>query len=361
MSTAIHPHTEAGPPVPEESLTAMSDPEQQRRLEFQWERTAHLLRDMLSQRLRADVELRFRSQQTCPFDQFVRELEVPTGMLRFRGGPPDFPFLLDPGPRLFFPMLDRLLGGRPTPTPQRRPLTQLDRRVAMQLGTWIADTIAEAWNEPQLHVAEPLGVECDPQQIRIVPADELVLIVGFDARFDGIPGLIRLCLPLSALWHETEPPDTEHDSTGNPPDGFLQTSLPTNTSAETSLVPPATSVPSGSLESIPTPEPQRSTTPTTGTPHADLAKRSTLELRLTLPLITLAANTTLAVGDLLPLTPLPGESFLSVTIDGESVYGAQPADNVTSDTTSSDGNGGYHVHLRPPRPQGPCPTDCNSG
>ena len=173
--------------------------ELQARLELQWKRTARRLSDTLTCRLRTELELRFRAQQFRSFDQFVRELEVPTGSLRFQCEPDGLAFLLEPGPRLLFPMLDRLLGGRHTMSVQRRPLTELDRRVALQLSETIADAVTATWTEPKLEKVRPLGVECDPQRIRIFPPEESVVVVCFDAQFESIQTTVRLCLPMNAI------------------------------------------------------------------------------------------------------------------------------------------------------------------
>ncbi|MDO4558284.1 MAG: hypothetical protein Q4C47_04900 [Planctomycetia bacterium] len=317
------------------------DAEVQARLELQWKRTARRLSDTFSGRLRTDVELRFRSQQFRSFDLFVRDLEVPTGSLRFQYEPSGGSFLLEPGPRLLFPMLDRLLGGRHALTVQRRPLTELDRRVALQLSDSIAEAIASTWTEPQPDLVRPLGVECDPQRIRIFPPDEPVIIVSFDVRFETIQATMRLCLPTIAIRpDETVRPESSETS------GTMSVGNSRTDSGNTEIVPESSSeivtgssgsTSSASSSDVPTSHsPENETVsgdsgpetspeiPETRTTTSPVPGPVLSEVELSLSLPSVSYDGPLAPGVLLPIPVHEHRSLFRMTLDGDPVFEVTP-------------------------------------
>ncbi len=197
----------------EDELTLFRDsltPEIGQQMEFQWERTACLLGGIFREWLRGEVQLTFRSQRFRRFDSFVRELELPTSCLRFEAtttpsivenntSTQNHPFLMELGPRLLFPILDRLLGGRQMVMAPRRPLTEMDRRVTFRLGEAIASGLVDAWRESGLRNVQMLGVETDPTHIRVLAEDTTVVVAYFDFQVESIQGTIRFCQPLAAV------------------------------------------------------------------------------------------------------------------------------------------------------------------
>ena len=197
----------------EDELTLFRDsltPETCQQMEFQWERTACLLGGIFREWLRGEVQLTFQSQRFRRFDSFVRELELPTSCLRFEAtttpsmvenntSTQEHPFLMELGPRLLFPILDRLLGGRQMVMAPRRPLTEMDRRVTFRLGEAIASGLMDAWRESGLRNVHMLGVETDPTHIRVLAEDTTVVVAYFAFQVESIQGTIRFCQPLAAV------------------------------------------------------------------------------------------------------------------------------------------------------------------
>lgn len=308
-------------------------PEISQQMEFQWERTACLLSDIFKEWLRGEVQLTFQSQRFRSFDRFVRELELPTSCLRFEATSVpstleksipvrEYPFLMELGPRLLFPILDRLLGGRQMVTAPRRPLTEMDRRVTFRLGEAIASGLVHAWQESGRRKVQMLGVETDPTRIRVLAEDAPVVIAYFDFQIESIQGTIHFCQPLTTFIPATSFVPTPLSGTE------LTSTLPSNASQAVLAAPPppASDSQSPSLPPATSSKPTPSFEPPTG--------KTKVECTLSFPPLQMDATelNSLQEGDLLVLPyslPLPNEPLgtlkeipLAIQLHGEPLFTA---------------------------------------
>ena len=97
-------------------------------------------------------------------------------------------------------MIDRLLGGAgKLSSVPRRPLTEIELRLAARITAAVLEVLAKAWRG----VAE-IGfgvdrVESDPHAAKLLVPHEAVLHVGLELTINAAHGPLSLCLPLGAL------------------------------------------------------------------------------------------------------------------------------------------------------------------
>lgn len=156
--------------------------------------------ETLSAQLRTSVEVRVASvlEQTC--HDFASSLENPTCLHVLRAEPLPGKLAIEWNPSILFPLIDRLLGGGKDSGPiARRPLTEIEQRLASRFTTIFLQDLKRAWE----HVAPlTLSVERTLSNSQLVPIprpEDSVIVVAFEAVMGEARGTIHLCLPLRSL------------------------------------------------------------------------------------------------------------------------------------------------------------------
>lgn len=154
----------------------------------------------LSALTRSVVEVRLTSVDQLAYDDFVFGLESPTCFNVVRAAPLEQRWALDISPAILYPIIDRLLGGGREPAPvTRRPLTEIELRLAARVTGAFLQALRSAWSsviELDLVVER---VESQPRSAPIVTPHEAVVAMGFELSMGGHAGLANLCIPLHAL------------------------------------------------------------------------------------------------------------------------------------------------------------------
>jgi flagellar motor switch protein FliM len=167
----------------------------------------------LSGLLRSIVGVKVASVEQRTYSEFVCGLENPTCFNLLRAEPLDGNLILDMDPSILFPIIDRLLGGGTEPGPiVRRPLTEIELRLVSRVTSLFLEEMRRAWaNFVELTLSVE-RVECDPQLVQVVPADEVVALVRFELTLQEVRGQMNLCLPFSSierigekLWGKSQP------------------------------------------------------------------------------------------------------------------------------------------------------------
>ena len=110
--------------------------------------------------------------------------------------------MFDIEPSIVYPMIDRLLGGgHENQPPPSRPLSEIELPLAARITRLFLQQLCLAWkNALDLDLKlEVLQVESNPRLLRVLPADEMVVLVGFQLRIGDLRGMMRLCLPCRAM------------------------------------------------------------------------------------------------------------------------------------------------------------------
>lgn len=154
----------------------------------------------LSALLRTIVEVKLTSVDQLTYSEFVFSLENPTCFNLINAPPLEGQLILDINPSLLFPIIDRLLGGTADATnPARRPLTEIELRLASRITSLFLNEMKAAWlNVIEL---EPVvaNVESNPQLVQIVPPNEVVVLISFELTLGDTRGMMNLCIPFNSI------------------------------------------------------------------------------------------------------------------------------------------------------------------
>lgn len=154
----------------------------------------------LSALIRSIVDVKLTSVDQLTYSEFVFSLESPTCFNLVRAEPLEGHLILDINPSILYPIIDRLLGGGKEPgAPTRRPLTEIELRLASRITNLFLAEMKHAWeNVVDLKLSID-RVESNPQLVQIVPPNEVIILISFELALGDVRGMINLCIPFNAI------------------------------------------------------------------------------------------------------------------------------------------------------------------
>ncbi|MCE5303564.1 MAG: FliM/FliN family flagellar motor switch protein [Planctomycetaceae bacterium] len=170
-------------------------PQQLRRLQALYEGLTRGLQESLAILLRTDVELHVASVDLGAYGPFVDSVSSPACFFVLKVEPLGDPWILDIEPAVLHPMLDRLLGGNAIEPPPCRPLTEIEQGLAVRIIRLFLQECRSAWSGSLDLRFDVLSMETEPGLSRILPSDEMVVVVGWDVTVGSARGRLRLCMP----------------------------------------------------------------------------------------------------------------------------------------------------------------------
>jgi flagellar motor switch protein FliM len=166
---------------------------------------ARRLAARLSAMLRTSVTASILDLHWRTFGQFMSRRESSSCCRAVRMGAPVSILLLDVGSSTLHAMMARLLGGDPMrSTPTRRPPTEIEQRLAWRIMSVLVAELEGLWGDA-------LGVRFDPAPAEsgpgddgaslsgALPANEAVVVMGFELGIGRLRGPMRLCVPCRAI------------------------------------------------------------------------------------------------------------------------------------------------------------------
>lgn len=154
----------------------------------------------LSALLRTIVEVKLTSVDQLTYSEFVFSLENPTCFNLINAPPLEGQLILDINPSLLFPIIDRLLGGTADGAlPSRRPLTEIELRLAGRITSLFLAELRGAWENVIALEPEIDSVESNPQLVQIVPPNEVVVLISFELTIGETRGMMNLCIPFNSI------------------------------------------------------------------------------------------------------------------------------------------------------------------
>ena len=156
----------------------------------------------MSAMLRNICEVKLISVDQLTYSEFVFSLEDPTCFILVNSKGLDGQIILDLNPSIVFPIVDRLLGGsRETRGngPTKRPLTQIEVRLATRVTDLILQALSNSWSnicDLQLKVEQ---IESNPQLVQIVPPNKVVVLISFEITLAESRGILNLCIPFNTI------------------------------------------------------------------------------------------------------------------------------------------------------------------
>jgi len=174
--------------------------EQMRALQSLHEGFARNFGASLSALLRSMAESKLISVDQLTYSEFVYSLEIPTCFNLLRPQPLEGNWILDISPSILYPIIDRMLGGTPTPDSLlKRPLSEIELRLTSRITTLFLRELNAAWASTVSLECELERVESNPQLVQIVPPNEVVILVSFELLMGKSRGMMNLCIPFNTI------------------------------------------------------------------------------------------------------------------------------------------------------------------
>jgi flagellar motor switch protein FliM len=146
------------------------------------------------------VDIKLPGADQLTYSEFVFSLENPTCFNLLRSQNLETDLILDINPSILYPVIDRLLGGgRESGPAARRPLTEIELRIASRITRLFLDELHRAWENVLPLNLEVVRVESNPQLVQIVPPNEVVVLITFELTMGDVRGMMNLCIPFNAI------------------------------------------------------------------------------------------------------------------------------------------------------------------
>ena len=154
----------------------------------------------LSALLQAVVEVKLTGVDQLAYSEFTFGLDNPTCFNLLRAEPLEGNLILDINPGILYPMIDRLLGGGKEPlAATRRPLTEIEQRLALRIARMFLQELKRAWDNVIDLEFDVIQTESNPQLIQVIPQNELVIVLCFEIALTDVRGGMTLCIPYTSF------------------------------------------------------------------------------------------------------------------------------------------------------------------
>lgn len=150
--------------------------------------------------LRTMIEVKLVSADQLTYSEFIFSLDNPSCFTVVKPAPLEGNWILDISPSLSYAIIDRMLGGDPSPNDViRRPLTEIENRLIGRVVRVFLDQLKTSWENVVELEFEIERVESNPQLVQIVPPNEVVILVGLEVTLGRNRGMINLCIPFNTV------------------------------------------------------------------------------------------------------------------------------------------------------------------
>ena len=150
--------------------------------------------------LRTMIEVKLVSADQLTYSEFIFSLDNPSCFTVVKPEPLEGNWILDISPALSYAIIDRMLGGDPSPNDViRRPLTEIENRLIGRVVRVFLDQLKTSWENVIDLEFEIERVESNPQLVQIVPPNEVVILVGLEVTLGRNRGMINLCIPFNTV------------------------------------------------------------------------------------------------------------------------------------------------------------------
>lgn len=173
--------------------------DQIRTLQMIHETFARLFSSTLSAKIRALTRIKVVSVEEVTYEDFISTVSNPSIISIFGLPPMEGNAVLDISPQIGFPLMDRLLGGSGEEEEDARELTDIEINIMESILTDALNFLKESWSNvitvsPKLEV-----LESNPYFVQIVPPNEMIILVNFEAEIGEKSGRMNLALPYVML------------------------------------------------------------------------------------------------------------------------------------------------------------------
>ena len=163
------------------------------------ENFARLLNTYLSAHLRTMVHVNVVSVDQLTYEEFIRSMSSPTVISVFQMRPLQGSALMEINHEIAFAIIDRLAGGSGSSLNKNRALTDIEQTIISRITNKALDSFKEAWKQV-IDITPKLDtIETNPQFTQIVPPNDMVVIIAFQAKIMNTEGTITFAIPYLVL------------------------------------------------------------------------------------------------------------------------------------------------------------------
>ncbi len=155
----------------------------------------------LSVLIRKMVDVSVDSVGMVNFEKFHQSLPVPTSLHIFRMEPLKGHAILVLESRLGFNLIECYFGGKASEDVkiEGREYTAIENGMIQNVVRVYLEDLAQAWRPVHEISMSYVRSEMNPQFAGIALPNDLVTVTGFNVELDGVPGLLKLCIPYSTI------------------------------------------------------------------------------------------------------------------------------------------------------------------
>jgi flagellar motor switch protein FliM len=170
-------------------------------LELINERFARQLRIGLFNFMRRTAEISIGPIRILKYNEFIRNLVVPTNLNIVQAKPLRGAALFIFDPNLVFLVVDNLFGGdgRFHSRVEGRDFTQTEQRIIQRLLGVVLDEYAKSWKPVYALEFEFVRSEMNTQFVNIATPNEVVVVTTFIIEFGATSGEFHICLPYAMI------------------------------------------------------------------------------------------------------------------------------------------------------------------
>lgn len=174
--------------------------EQLRSLYYLHDRFARNFSSSLSSYLRALIDVNLYSVEQITYAEFILSLSDPTYFNIISMDPLEGSAVLELNPKILFPMIDKILGGKGEDFGVgMRTVTDIERTLIEGVVKLILKDLEESW-KPLIKLNMTIvATETSPQLIQVVVPNEIVVLIVFELKIGEAKGFMNLCIPAIAL------------------------------------------------------------------------------------------------------------------------------------------------------------------
>lgn len=174
--------------------------EQLRSLHYLHDRFARNFSSSLSAYLRALIDVNLYSVEQFTYAEFILSLPDPTYFNAISMDPLEGNSVLEINPKILFPMIDKILGGKGEDFGGgMRTITDIERTLIEGVVKLILRDLEEAWRQIVKLKMHIVATETSPQLIQVVAPNEIVVLIVFELKVGEAKGFMNFCIPSIVL------------------------------------------------------------------------------------------------------------------------------------------------------------------
>lgn len=170
--------------------------EELRSLHYLHDRFARNFSSSLSAYLRALIDVTLYSVEQFSYAEFILSLPDPTYFNAISMSPLEGNSVLEINPKILFPMIDKILGGKGEDFGGgMRIITDIERTLIEGVVKLILRDLKDSWKQIIELDMKIVATETSPQLIQVVAPNEIVVLIVFELKVGDAKGFMNFCIP----------------------------------------------------------------------------------------------------------------------------------------------------------------------